>query len=62
DSDLVSLDLNRVRSDLQNELGQSLSNASIAPGQVVPFLIILDNPPSGVSKVTVTILSFKETT
>jgi hypothetical protein len=62
DSDLVSLDLNRVRSDLQNELGQSLSNASISPGQVVPFLVILDNPPSGVNKVTVTILSFKETT
>ena len=62
DSDLISLDLNRVRSDLQNELGQSLSNASITPGQVVPFLVILDNPPSGVSKVTVTILSFKETT
>ena len=62
DSDLVSLDLNRVRSDLQNELGQSLSNASIAPGQTVPFLAILDNPPPGVSKVTVTILSFKETT
>jgi predicted Zn finger-like uncharacterized protein len=62
DRDLVSIDLKQVRSDLQNELGQSLSNANIAPGQVVPFLVILDNPPSGVSKVTVTILSFKETT
>jgi len=62
DSDLISLDLKKVRSNLKNELGQSLSNASIAPGQAVPFLLILDNPPSGVSKVTVTILSFKETT
>lgn len=62
DSDLVSLDLNLLQSDLQNELGQSLSNASIPPGKAVPFLIILDNPPSGISKVTVTIVSFKETT
>lgn len=62
DSELISLDLNEIRADLQNELGQSLSNASIDPGRAVPFLIVLDNPPSGVSKVTVTILSFKETT
>lgn len=62
DSDLVALDLNQVQSDLQNELGQSLSNSSIAPGQAVPFLVILNNPPSGISKVTVTISSFKETT
>ena len=62
DSELVSLDLKQIRSSLKNELGQSLSNASIAPGQTVPFLAILDNPPPGVSKVTVTILSFKETT
>jgi hypothetical protein len=62
DSNLVSLDLDQIRSDLQNELGQSLSNANITPGQTVPFLVILDNPPSGISKVTVTISSFKETT
>jgi hypothetical protein len=62
DSDLVRLDLKQVQSDLQNELGQSLSNASIIPGQAVPFLVVLDNPPSGISKVTVTISSFKETT
>jgi hypothetical protein len=62
DSELGSLDLEKIRSDLQNELGQSLSNRSIAPGQVVPFLVVLENPPSGISKVTVTISSFKETT
>jgi len=62
ESALISLDLKKVRSDLQNELGQSLSNASINPGMAVPFLIVLDNPPSGISKVTVTIISFKETT
>lgn len=62
DRELVSLDLKRVRSDLQNELGQSLSNATVLPGQAVPFLVILENPPSGISKVTVTISSFKETT
>lgn len=62
DSELVRMDMNRIRSDLQNELGQSLINASITPGQTVPFLVVLDSPPAGVSKVTVTILSFKETT
>lgn len=62
DGDLVRMDMNRLRSDLQNELGQSLNNASIPSGQTVPFLVVLDNPPAGVSKVTVTILSFKETT
>jgi len=58
---LLNLDLGKVRSDLQNELGQSLSNASITPGMEVPFLVVLENPPSGISKVTVTIISFKET-
>jgi len=62
DSELGSLDLKKIRSDLQNELGQSLSNRSIAPGQAVPFLVVLENPPSGISEVTVTIPSHKETT
>jgi hypothetical protein len=62
DNQLVNLDLEKVRSDLQNELGQSLSNSSISPGQTVPFLVILDNPPAGIDRVTVTIPSFKETT
>lgn len=62
ESELVNLDLQKVHSDLQNELGQSLSNANISPGQVVPFLVVLDNPPAGINKVTVTISSFKETT
>jgi predicted Zn finger-like uncharacterized protein len=62
ESELVNLDLQKVHSDLQNELGQSLSNANISPGQAVPFLVVLDNPPAGINKVTVTISSFKETT
>ncbi len=62
DSELTSLDLGRIQTDLQNELGQSLSNANIAPGQTVPFLVILDKPPAGIHQVTVTISSFKETT
>jgi len=62
ESQLLSLDLKKVQADLQNELGQSLSNASITPGMTVPFLVVLDNPPSGISKVTVSITSFKETT
>ena len=62
DSDLARLEMGKIRTDLQNELGQSLSNANVMPGQVVPFLVILDDPPAGINKVTVTILSFEETT
>lgn len=62
ESELVNLDIKKIQSDLLNELGQSLSNANINPGQAVPFLVILDNPPAGINKVTVTISSFKETT
>ena len=62
DSELVSLNLDRIQTDLHNELGQSLSNANILPGKSVPFLVILGSPPAGISKVTVTISGFKETT
>jgi hypothetical protein len=62
DSTLVGTDMGRIKADLNNELGQSLSNASIPAGGKVPFLIVLDNPPAGVSKVTVTISNFQETT
>jgi hypothetical protein len=62
DEDLITSDLGKLQVELQNELGQSLSNRSIQPGQIIPFLIILENPPSGISKVTVTISDFKETT
>jgi hypothetical protein len=62
DSTLISTDMGRIKADLNNELGQSLSNASIPSGGKVPFLIVLDNPPGGVSKVTVTISNFQETT
>jgi len=62
DSEIISGDLGKLLTDLQNELGQSLSNQGIQPGQDVPFLIVLENPPPDVSKVTVTISGFKETT
>jgi predicted Zn finger-like uncharacterized protein len=62
DSTLAGTDMGRIKADLNNELGQSLSNASIPAGGKVPFLIVLDNPPAGVSKVTVTISNFQETT
>jgi hypothetical protein len=62
DKQIVSGDLGKTLADLQNELGQSLSNSGIQPGQDVPFLIVLENPPADVSKVTVTISGFKETT
>ncbi len=59
---IVTGDIGKIRTDLQNELGQSLSNSNIRPGQSVPFLVVLENPPAGISKVTVTISGFKETT
>jgi hypothetical protein len=62
DEQIISGDMVKIRADLQNELGQSLSNSNIQPGQVVPFLVVLENPPAGISKVTVTISGFKETT
>ncbi|MDT8396149.1 MAG: DUF3426 domain-containing protein [bacterium] len=62
DGALVNADMGKVRADLNNELGQSLNNSSIPPGSSVPFLIVLENPPAGVSKVTVTISGFQETT
>ena len=62
DEPIISGDMEKIRTDLQNELGQSLSNSNIRPGQAVPFLVILENPPAGINKVTVTISGFKETT
>jgi len=62
DPDITTGDLAKIRTDLQNELGQSLSNSNIRPGQAVPFLTVLENPPAGISKVTVTISGFKKTT
>jgi len=62
DEQLITGDLAKIRADLQNELGQSLSNSNVKPGQAVPFLILLEDPPSTINKVTVTISGFKETT
>lgn len=62
DDPIITGDMDKIRTDLQNELGQSLSNSNIRPGQTVPFLVVLENPPAGINKVTVTISGFKETT
>ncbi len=61
DSELASLDLSSIRNALNNELGQSLSNSSIAPGNSVPFLIIMENPPLKSKEVTVKVLKFSDT-
>ena len=47
DEDLNLMAIGEIRSALQNELGQSLSNSTLAPGQSVPFLLILENPVVG---------------
>lgn len=62
DAQIITGDLEKLRSDLQNELGQSLSNSGIQPEQSIPFLIVLEDPPAGISNVTVSISAFKETT
>ena len=62
DAEVTTGDIGKIQGDLQNELGQSLSNSGIQPGQSVPFLILLENPPTSINKVTVTISGFKETT
>lgn len=62
EEELISGDMKKIREDLQNELGQGLANSNVGPGQTVPFLIVLEDPPSTIKKVTVTISGFKETT
>ncbi len=61
DSELASRDLSSIRKALNNELGQSLSNSSIAPGNSVPFLIVMENPPLESKEVTVKVLKFSDT-
>ena len=51
-----------IRSALANELGQSLSNSSLQPGETVPFLIVLENPPNQIKEVTVTVKNWSSTT
>ncbi len=61
DNELASKDLSSIRSALNNELGQSLSNSSIAPENSIPFLIVMENPPLGSKEVTVKVLKFSDT-
>ncbi|MBN2720326.1 MAG: DUF3426 domain-containing protein, partial [Proteobacteria bacterium] len=61
EEELTSGDMGKIREDLQNELGQGLANSNVGPGQTVPFLIVLEDPPSTIKKVTVTISGFKTT-
>lgn len=62
DGELAANSLENIRSALSNELGQSLSNASLKPGEVVPFLIVLENPPTQIKEVTVTVKKWSSTT
>jgi len=62
DRELATNSLESTRSALANELGQSLSNSSLKPGDTVPFLIVLDNPPSQIKEVTVTVRKWSNTT
>jgi hypothetical protein len=62
DRELATNSLESIRSTLANELGQRLSNSSLKPGDTVPFLIVLDNPPSQIKEVTVTVKKWSNTT
>jgi len=62
DGELAASDLESIRQALANELGQSLSNSSLKPGDTVPFLIVLENPPNQIKEVTVTVKKWSSTT
>jgi len=62
DGELAASSLETIRSALANELGQSLSNSSLRPGETVPFLIVLENPPNQIKEVTVTVKNWSSTT
>ncbi|MEE8319468.1 MAG: zinc-ribbon domain-containing protein [bacterium] len=61
DNELASRDLSSIRTALENEFGQSLSNSSIAPESSVPFLIVMEDPPLDSKEVTVKVLKFSDT-
>ncbi len=61
DKELVSRDLPSIRTALNNEFGQSLSNSTIAPESLVPFLIVMENPPLDSKEVTVKVIKFSDT-
>ncbi len=61
DNELASRDLPSIRTALENELGQSLSNSSIAPESSVPFLIVMEDPPLDSKEVTVKVIKFSDT-
>ncbi len=61
DVELGELGLPEIRSAMNNELGQSLSNASIPPGGSIPFLMVMENPPLDSKEVTVKVLEFTNT-
>jgi hypothetical protein len=62
DAELRSDDLQKIRSELQYELGQAMSNNSIQAGASVPFLVLLENSSMDIKRVTVKVAGYKETT
>lgn len=42
---LISLPLDNIEAAMSNQFGDSLANLEVAPGQAVPFTIVVDDPP-----------------
>lgn len=62
DEELRAGEMEQIRSELQNELGQEMRNNSIKPGATVPFMVILENSPLNIKRAKVKVRGYKETT
>lgn len=45
DEQLTSMPLDKIEAAMANQFGDSLSNLEVAPGKVVPFMIVIATPP-----------------
>lgn len=45
DEQLTSMPLDKIEAAMANQFGDSLSNLEVAPGKVVPFMIVISSPP-----------------
>jgi hypothetical protein len=45
EEDLRSLSVEQVKTRLQDEFGEDLSNMDVLPGRTIPFMVAFFNPP-----------------
>ncbi|UCF31004.1 MAG: zinc-ribbon domain-containing protein [bacterium] len=61
EDELSTMSIDSIRSSMENELGKSLSNSSIEPGDSIPFLLVLVDPPAQIQEVTLKVESWQQT-